>query len=101
MISTPQAGQHVIPESCTLALLDLLPSVECLSPQQALQLMKTRTESKSSLKLALIPVQYFVFKERTTKSQTEKLGSRLAQMQSLKSSCSVHIYFLSQMPSKW
>ena len=36
-----QVDQHTIPESCTLSLLELLPSVECLSPRQALQLMKT------------------------------------------------------------
>ena len=44
---SPQAGQHVIPESCILALLDLLPSVECLSPRNALKLMNTRAESES------------------------------------------------------
>lgn len=43
---SPQADQHVVPESSTLALLDLLPSVACLSPQQALQLMETTTKSK-------------------------------------------------------
>ena len=43
-----QAGQHTIPESCTLAFLNLLPSVECLSPRQAMQLMKTERESESS-----------------------------------------------------
>ena len=42
-----QSGQHVIPERCTLALLDLLPSVVCVSPQQALQI-KTDKEGKSS-----------------------------------------------------
>lgn len=45
---SPQADEHVVPESSTLALLDLLPSVACLSPQQALQMMETRTESKKN-----------------------------------------------------
>ena len=46
---SPQADQHVVPEISTLALLDLLPSVACLSPQQALQLMETETKSKSNV----------------------------------------------------
>ena len=43
-----QVGQSTIPESCTLALLDLLPTVECLSPRQAMQLMKSGREGESS-----------------------------------------------------
>ena len=42
-----QVDQHTILESCTLSLLELLPSVKCLSPQQALELMKTGRESES------------------------------------------------------
>ena len=43
-----QSGQHDIPERCTLALLDLLPSVDCVSPQQSLRI-KSSIEGKAVL----------------------------------------------------
>ena len=41
-----QTGHYAIPESCTLAFLDLLPSIECLSPQKAMHLMKIKGEGE-------------------------------------------------------
>jgi len=46
--SSSQDAQHTIPESCTLAFIELLPSVECLSPQQAMQQMKAGREGENS-----------------------------------------------------
>jgi len=52
---SPQDTQHTLPENCTLALLELLPSVKCLSPRQALQQMKTGKEGKAVGTMADMP----------------------------------------------
>ena len=65
MSAYPQAGQPATPDSCTLALLDLLPSVECLSPKQALQVMETERESENmqSVTVSTVYVEIFAVNE--------------------------------------
>jgi len=46
---SPQNDQHALLESCTLALLELLPSMECLSPRQAIQEMKAEREGETMI----------------------------------------------------
>ena len=57
----PQAGQPATPDSCTLALLDLFPSVECLSPKQALQVMETERESEKLQSVTISTVYVEIF----------------------------------------
>ena len=45
---SPQDVQRTISENYTLVLLELLPSVECLSPRQAIQQMKAGREGENS-----------------------------------------------------
>ena len=47
----PQGGTQTLPESRTLALLELLPSVNCVSPKKALELMETGKEGDTVLLL--------------------------------------------------
>ena len=46
---SPQNDHHALLESCTLALLELLPSMECLSPRQAIQEMKAEREGETMI----------------------------------------------------
>ncbi len=45
-VSSVLQDRKDIPESCSLALLDLLPTVECCSPRKAMELMRTGRDGK-------------------------------------------------------